>query len=131
MIDAGTVGSGIHIYKFNNCRPSAAYEYEIFKQLQPGLSYYKSSPQQAAESLDELMGEAVKVVPKDLWKCTPVAVEATAGLRLLGEKPSCPSYDNLEGMINDALEPSGKDYRTAKRKVGVFHAIHLCSAAHV
>ena len=31
MIDAGTVGSGIHIYKFNNCGPSAAYEHEVFK----------------------------------------------------------------------------------------------------
>ena len=77
------------------------------------------------------MDEAVKIVPKDLWKCTPVTVKATAGLRLLGEKPSRPSYDNLEDMIKNTLEPSGRDYRTAKRKVGVFHAIHLCSAAHV
>ena len=77
------------------------------------------------------MDEAVKIVPKDLWKCTPVTVKATAGLRLLGEKPSRPSYDSLEDIIKDALESSGKDYRTHKRKVGVFHAIHLCSAAHV
>lgn len=27
MIDAGSTGSRIHIYKFNNCGPSAAYEY--------------------------------------------------------------------------------------------------------
>ena len=52
-------------------------------------------------------------------------------MRLLGEKPSRPSSDNSEDMIKDAIEPSGKDYRTAKRKVGVFYAIHLCSAAHV
>ena len=84
MIDAGTMGSRIHIYNFNNCGPSAAYEYEVFKQLQPGLSYYNSSLQQAAESSDELMDEAVKVAPKDLWKYTPVAVKATAGLRLFG-----------------------------------------------
>lgn len=36
--------------------------------------------------MGELMGEAVKVVPQDLWKCTPVALKATAGLRLLREK---------------------------------------------
>ena len=88
MIDAGSMGSRIHVYKFNNWGPSAAYEYEVFRNLQPGLSHYKSSPQQAAESLDELMDEAVKVVPKNLQKCTPVAVRATAGLRLLGEKQS-------------------------------------------
>ena len=101
MIDAGSMGSRIHVYKFNNCGPSAAYEYEVFKQLQPGLSYYKSSPQQAAESLDELMDEAVKVVPKDLWKCTPVAVKATAGLRLLGEKQS---KDILNAVANRLRE---------------------------
>jgi len=104
MLDAGSMGSRIHIYKFNNCGPSAAFEYEVFKQRQPGLSYYKSSPQQAAESLDELMDEAVKVVPKSLWKCTPVAVKATAGLRLLGEKQSKDILDAVANRLRDKYE---------------------------
>ena len=95
MLDAGSTGSRIHIYKFNNCGPSAAYEYEVFRHREPGLSYYKSDPQHAAESLDELLDEAVKIVPKDLWKCTPVAVKATAGLRMLG--------DDLSKQILDAV----------------------------
>jgi len=49
-----------------------------------GLSSYNGQPLKAAESLDELLDEAVRTVPKSLWKCTPVAVKATAGLRLLG-----------------------------------------------
>ncbi|KAI0632268.1 nucleoside phosphatase family-domain-containing protein [Trametes polyzona] len=88
MIDAGSTGSRIHIYKFNNCGPSPGYEYEVFKQRQPGLSSYRTSPTEAAESLDELLDEAMRVVPESLRKCTPVAVKATAGLRLLGEKES-------------------------------------------
>ncbi|KAH9851768.1 nucleoside phosphatase family-domain-containing protein [Lenzites betulinus] len=88
MIDAGSTGSRIHIYKFNNCGPSPGYEYEVFKQRQPGLSDYRYSPAAAAESLDELLDEAVRVVPESLRKCTPVAVKATAGLRLLGETES-------------------------------------------
>lgn len=104
MIDAGSTGSRIHIYKFNNCGPSAAYEYEVFKQRQPGLSYYKSSPQQAAESLDELMEEAVKVVPKNLWKCTPIAVKATAGLRLLGEKHSKDILNAVASRLREKYE---------------------------
>lgn len=35
-----------------------------------------------------LMESAVKYVPKSLAKCTPVAVKATAGLRLLGHTES-------------------------------------------
>ncbi|EDQ98904.1 uncharacterized protein LACBIDRAFT_318551 [Laccaria bicolor S238N-H82] len=36
MIDVGSIGSGIHVYKFNNCGPSPKYEYEVFKMTQPG-----------------------------------------------------------------------------------------------
>ncbi len=88
MIDAGSTGSRIHIYKFNNCGPSPAYEYEVFKQTQPGLSAYATNPNAAAESLDILLEEAVNVVPEHLRSCTPVAVKATAGLRLLGARES-------------------------------------------
>lgn len=84
MLDAGSTGSRIHIYKFNNCGPSAAYEYEVFKQINPGLSSYAGQPLEAAKSLDVLLDEAVTVVPASLRGCTPVAVKATAGLRKLG-----------------------------------------------
>lgn len=86
IIDAGSTGSRIHVYKFNNCGPSPEYEYEVFKQTRPGLSSYASSPNEAAKSLDVLMKEAEKVVPRSVWSCTPVVVKATAGLRLLGEE---------------------------------------------
>ncbi|CDO69866.1 hypothetical protein BN946_scf184884.g25 [Trametes cinnabarina] len=88
MIDAGSTGSRIHIYKFNNCGPSPQYEYEVFKQRQPGLSFYEDSPSAAAQSLDELLDEALRVVPPSLQKCTPVQVKATAGLRKLGPQKS-------------------------------------------
>ncbi|CCL99750.1 uncharacterized protein FIBRA_01772 [Fibroporia radiculosa] len=88
MIDAGSTGSRIHIYKFNNCGKSPMYEYEVFRKTQPGLSDYKGRPQEAARSLDVLLDEAVKVVPAALRPCTPIAVKATAGLRLLGADDS-------------------------------------------
>ncbi|KZT09167.1 uncharacterized protein LAESUDRAFT_674953 [Laetiporus sulphureus 93-53] len=88
MIDAGSTGSRIHIYKFNNCGPSPSYEYEVFRMTQPGLSAYAGRPQDAAQSLDMLLDEAVKIVPEALRPCTPIAVKATAGLRLLGAAES-------------------------------------------
>ncbi|KAF8059582.1 nucleoside phosphatase family-domain-containing protein [Lyophyllum atratum] len=84
MIDAGSTGSRIHIYKFNNCLPSPSYEYEFFNQTHPGLSSYAGRPLDAARSLDVLMEDAMRLVPRELRGCTPVAVKATAGLRLLG-----------------------------------------------
>lgn len=88
MLDAGSTGSRIHIYKFHNCFASPTLEYEVFKMTIPGLSSYATSPIDAAKSLDILMEEAVRVVPKQLQGCTQVAVKATAGLRLLGSDVS-------------------------------------------
>lgn len=99
MIDAGSTGSRIHIYKFNNCGPSPSYEYEVFMQRQPGLSSYKGDPLGAAASLDTLLDEAVRVVPAALQGCTPVAVKATAGLRLLGAQDSADILDAVRHRL--------------------------------
>ncbi|KAJ9114906.1 hypothetical protein QFC20_001279 [Naganishia adeliensis] len=83
VIDAGSTGSRIHVYKFNNCGPTPSLEYETFKAVQPGLSSFARDPTAAAASLDPLMEEAVRVVPESLRHCSAVEVKATAGLRLL------------------------------------------------
>ncbi|KAF8342445.1 nucleoside phosphatase family-domain-containing protein [Amanita rubescens] len=95
MIDAGSTGSRIHIYKFNNCRSTPTFEYEVFKMTKPGLSNYAGLPGDAARSLDVLLEEAMRVVPEEMRKCTPVAVKATAGLRLL---PGTQSAEILEAV---------------------------------
>lgn len=89
MIDAGSTGSRIHVYKFNNCGPTPELEHEEFKMTQPevgGLSKYKDDPEGAARTLDPLMAVAMSTVPDKLKACSPVAVKATAGLRMTGEK---------------------------------------------
>lgn len=101
MIDAGSTGSRIHIYKFNHCGPSPSYEYEVFKMIQPGLSDRTKTPQGAAESLDVLLDEALRVVPASLQRCTPLAVKATAGLRLLGGAESQAILEAVEKRLRD------------------------------
>jgi guanosine-diphosphatase len=93
MIDAGSTGSRIHVYKFNNCGSTPELEDEVFEQTAKkkggsGLSSYDSDAEGAAKSLDVLMDVAVKSVPDSYKSCTPVAVKATAGLRLLGPEKS-------------------------------------------
>ncbi len=98
-IDAGSTGSRIHVYKFNNCGPSPQLEYETFKAIQPGLSAYARDPTAAAASLDPLFEEAYRVVPEELRKCTPVEVKATAGLRLLGAQESVAILDEVRNRL--------------------------------
>ncbi|KAK6903190.1 hypothetical protein I203_108454 [Kwoniella mangroviensis CBS 8507] len=103
-IDAGSTGSRIHVYKFNNCGPSPQLEYETFKMLNPGLSAYARDPTAAAASLDPLLEEAHRVVPKELWKCSPVEVKATAGLRLLGTQESNAILDEVRNRLETNFE---------------------------
>ena len=83
MIDAGSTGSRIHVYRFNYCSESPELEHEYFEMLKGGLSNYGTNPTAAADSLRPLLNSALARVPHKLRKCTPVAVKATAGLRLL------------------------------------------------
>ena len=93
MVDAGSTGSRIHVYRFNNCGATPELESEEFKMTEvrkegSGLSSYKSDAEGAAKSLDVLMDVAMKHVPDKIKSCTPVAVKATAGLRKLGPELS-------------------------------------------
>ena len=93
MIDAGSTGSRIHVYRFNNCGPTPELEHEEFKMTEKkaggsGLSSYKTDAEGAAKSLDILMDVAMNTVPDNLKSCSPVAVKATAGLRMLGPEMS-------------------------------------------
>lgn len=93
MIDAGSQGSRIHVYRFNNCGPTPELENEVFEQTEKrqggsGLSSYKEDAEGAAKSLDPLMQVALKSVPEEYRSCSPIAVKATAGLRMLGNEMS-------------------------------------------
>jgi guanosine-diphosphatase len=44
------------------------------------------------------------VVPKNLWKCTPITVKATARLRLLGEKQSMDILDAVASRLGEKYE---------------------------
>ncbi|KAJ2409614.1 Guanosine-diphosphatase, partial [Coemansia sp. RSA 2531] len=103
MVDAGSTGSRIHVYKFNYCKDHAILEDEIFQQIKPGLSSFGDDAVGAAHSLDGLMEAAMKGVPESLRACTPIAVKATAGLRILGPEKS----DRILEAIRDRLT---KDY---------------------
>lgn len=118
MIDAGSTGSRIHVYKFNNCGPTPELESEEFKMTEKsvgGLSKYKDDALAAAKTLDPLMEVAMQTVPDKLKGCSPVAVKATAGLRMIGAEAA----DRILETVRNHLE---KDYPfpvVAKEENGV------------
>lgn len=88
MIDAGSTGSRVHVYTFDTYVSPPVLINEDFKMLKPGLSSFDVDTVGAAASLDPLLELALKSIPKEKHSCTPVAVKATAGLRLLGTAKS-------------------------------------------
>jgi hypothetical protein len=63
VLDAGSTGSRIHIFKFKQQGSSLNLISDGFHQLKPGLSAFPDEPQKAAESLKPLLEEAMKEVP--------------------------------------------------------------------
>ncbi|WIA38219.1 hypothetical protein OEZ86_001563 [Tetradesmus obliquus] len=83
VLDAGSTGSRIHIFKFEQKGSSLNLISDGFHQLKPGLSAFPDEPQKAADSLKPLLEEAMKAVPAAQQASTGLSLKATAGLRLL------------------------------------------------
>jgi hypothetical protein len=83
VLDAGSTGSRIHVFKFEKAGGELKLISDTFEQLKPGLSSFRDEPQKAAESLRPLLEVALGAVPKGQQARTGVSLRATAGLRLL------------------------------------------------
>ncbi|XP_028409036.1 ectonucleoside triphosphate diphosphohydrolase 5-like [Dendronephthya gigantea] len=83
VIDAGSTGSRIHIFRFSHTLRGIKLENSDFEEIEPGLSYYSTKPEKGVYSVSGLLRKALDVVPKNKWRSTPVSLRATAGLRLL------------------------------------------------
>lgn len=95
VIDAGSTGSRVHIFRFTSSGGRLELETDTFEQLKPGLSANAENPRLAARSLKPLLDKAVATVPTPLHASTSVEVRATAGLRLL---PGDQAQDILEAV---------------------------------
>ena len=84
VIDAGSTGSRVHIFKFiQRSDGNLDLQFDKFEQLNPGLSSFADDPSGAAKSLRPLVKLAMETVPEAEQSSTPIMVGATAGLRLL------------------------------------------------
>lgn len=110
MMDAGSTGSRTHVFEFKyHSDGRKELVREVFEQLKPGLSAYPDDPQAAANSLKPLMEIAVKEIPIRYQSCTPVAIKATAGLRLIGKAKSEAILAAVDALFRTYPFQVGKD----------------------
>jgi len=83
MLDAGSTGSRIHVYRFlPPSTPGGLPEPvdEVFEQIKPGLSAYANDPHKAAASLQPLIRRALEAVPASRTQpCRHVVGSARSG----------------------------------------------------
>uniref|UniRef100_A0A8C4NFB1 Ectonucleoside triphosphate diphosphohydrolase 5b n=1 Tax=Eptatretus burgeri TaxID=7764 RepID=A0A8C4NFB1_EPTBU len=85
LVDAGSTGTRLHVFAFRSDAADGNLEFlhERFLSLEPGLSTYAKEPEKCVGPLRELLAFAQRHVPPPQWSRTPLALLATAGLRLL------------------------------------------------
>ncbi|XP_072978382.1 probable apyrase 6 [Typha angustifolia] len=86
VIDAGSSGTRIHVFGYNNERgdfPLLDLDRTAVMRVSPGLSSYVEEPERAGDSLVELLEFAKGKVEKDLRRETEVRLMGTAGLRMV------------------------------------------------
>ena len=115
VIDAGSSGSRIHIYKWQNSIatqnndellhsvPQIIQEDGWTFKTTPGLSTYENNPEEAfTKHIKPLIEFAQKIIPKEKIMSTPVFIQATAGMRLL----PLPKQEKIMGDLCKGLKQS-------------------------
>lgn len=97
ILDAGSTGSRVLAFEFHKgyLDGRLVLDKELFRELKPGLS--SLTPAKGAEQIQQLIDEAKQFIPQEYWANTPLALKATAGLRLLGASQS-------EDILNEIRE---------------------------
>lgn len=102
VFDAGSTGSRVHVYEFQFCGDKLLHLVdEVFEQIKPGLSAYPENPEEAVESLVPLLRNSWRRVPRDLRRCTPIVLKATAGLRLLPAEKVAGILGSVKDWLDD------------------------------
>ncbi|XP_076817070.1 ectonucleoside triphosphate diphosphohydrolase 5-like isoform X1 [Clavelina lepadiformis] len=103
MLDAGSTGSRIHVYKFfwEDRSGTPILKEELFEQVKPGLSSYANEPTEGAASIERLLQIAQDRIPSEVWGNTPLALKATAGLRLLPKEQSKGLLNEVQNLFNE------------------------------
>ncbi|SCV05986.1 LANO_0H19570g1_1 [Lachancea nothofagi CBS 11611] len=110
VIDAGSSGSRVYVYKWQDPQFSAQQSNSEIKKsvpeihlnkewtfkTSPGLSSFAKKPEKAfRKHIEPLLEFAEDVIPQENLRFTPVFIQATAGMRLLPEKKRNAILDHL------------------------------------
>ncbi|KAG5831599.1 hypothetical protein ANANG_G00305410 [Anguilla anguilla] len=110
MMDAGSTGTRIHVFKFQLGKNGAPTLSDAkSKAINPGLSAYADNPDECSKGIQELLDFAKTTVPESQRKSTRLVLKATAGLRLLPKEKADRLLDKVREVFKESPFPSRKD----------------------
>lgn len=105
VIDAGSTGTRLNAFNFRKSLLTGSFELsnDLFVEIKPGLSSFADDPKKGANTILELLSHSKlqSVIPPSEWANTPLALKATAGLRLLPEKQANALLDEVRVVLAD------------------------------
>ncbi|MEZ4450612.1 MAG: hypothetical protein R3B09_14115 [Nannocystaceae bacterium] len=131
LIDAGSSGSRAFTYQYTMPEgggvPTKIAQVSDAK-VEPGISSFKGEPAKAAASIQGLLeadGSVLKTLPEACKEKTPVALMATAGMRLVeGEAGGDAASKALYSAITAQVKAAGLDLRFAGTISGTQEAVY-------
>ncbi|VAI11515.1 unnamed protein product [Triticum turgidum subsp. durum] len=81
IFDAGSTGTRVHVFKFDNKMDllEIGDDIEVFAKVSPGLSSFSGRPKEAAKSMIPLLDKANSVVPWWQMNRTPLKLGRRLG----------------------------------------------------
>lgn len=83
VIDCGSTGSRIYIFRFNSLSPLQSIVELSSKRVNPALSTFHGRYNQLKKHLSELVDFATEEIPQDMHHATHLTLKATAGMRTI------------------------------------------------
>lgn len=121
-IDAGSSGSRLYLYQYENTKPLATINTVFSKKTTPGLSSFQSNPENANTSIKALLDSATGLLKNNVdLQATPVNILSTAGMRLLTMEDQNKIYTSLKNFIKKNYSFSIGEIKTISgEKEGLF-----------
>ena len=113
LIDAGSTGSRMHVYKFQlNNRGKVTESSDVHElhhslgKVRPALSSFAQKTEGIPKYLTTFTDEAKKIVPNEKWASAPFLLVATAGLRGLSTADQKTIMNKVDEFLeNKAFSP--------------------------
>lgn len=110
IIDAGSTGSRVYIYRYATANPLSTLTEIANKRINPAITSYIHDTVGINNYLLELVSYAKVHIEESMWATTPIALKATAGVRVIEESKQQWIIDSVSaalekcGFLFDPLE---------------------------